>query len=318
MALIKCPECKTEISDRADRCVKCGVSLRKANFTIPKIPSKKVILSLVSVIVLLVIANSMFSIMTGNGSINILGVDVALPVLVSHNDGDTSTITIGNTSIEVVFVSAGTFTMGDRAMRTVLSNADGHGEVERQVTLTRGFWISKYPITQAQYQAVMGNNPSHFSGRLNNPVENVDWFNAVAFAKAVGGRLLTEAEWEFAARGGNRSRGFIYSGSDNLREVGWFGENSGGGTQPVGQKKPNELGLYDMSGNVWEWTSNWYENFGMASVRNPAGPNTGTYRVLRGGSWHVTAGHCRVAARLDAYPEYGWTSGGFRVAFSLN
>ena len=222
-------------------------------------------------------------------------------------DGATRTIN----GIEVVFVSAGTFTQGAGA-------PDGWGIVERQVTLTQGFWISKYPVTQAQYQAVMGENPSFFSGRPNNPVEQVNWFDAVAFAEAVGGRLPTEADWEFAARGGNRSQGFIYSGSNDLNEVGWFWENSDGETKPVGQKLPNELGIYDMSGNVWEWTSDWWSNFGTASVTDPTGPNTGSGRVVRGGSWFNNAEGCRVANRGHVNPESGGGFLGFRVAFAPN
>jgi len=230
-------------------------------------------------------------------------------------DGATKTITAGGTSIEVVFVSAGTFTMGDREIANVWITANGWGEVERQVMLTQGFWISKYPVTQAQYQAVMGENPSFFSGRPNNPVEQVSWFEAVAFAEAVGGRLPTEAEWEFAARGGNKNQGFIYSGSNDLNEVGWFLGNS---TQPVGQKKPNELGIYDMSGNVWEWTSDWYENFSTASVTNPTGPNTGSGRVIRGGGWNAETGLCRVSHRTFDAPHSRWSFDGFRVVFAHN
>ncbi|MCL2845823.1 MAG: formylglycine-generating enzyme family protein [Chitinivibrionia bacterium] len=231
-------------------------------------------------------------------------------------DGATKTITAGGTSIEVAFVSAGTFTMGDREIANIWPNVNGWGEVERQVMLTQGFWISKYPITQAQYQAVIGTNPSFFSGNPNNPVESVNWFNAVAFAEAVGGRLPTEAEWEFAARGGNRSQGFIYSGSNNLSEVGWFWENiPTEGTQPVGLLKPNELGIYDMSGNVWEWTSDWWSNFGTASVVDPTGPITGSNRVLRGGSWFIFAELCRVASRYSYFPDYRWNYFGFRVVF---
>jgi len=238
-------------------------------------------------------------------------------------DGATKTITAGGTSIEVVFVSAGTFSMGDRDLISVFQDLwdetpNGWGEVERQVILTQGFWISKYPITQAQYQAVMGTNPSFFSGRPNNPVESVNWFDAVAFSESVGGRLPTEAEWEFAARGGNRSQGFIYSGSNNLSEVGWFWENSDWETKPVGQKLPNELGIYDMSGNVWEWTSDWWSNFGTASVTSPTGPNTGSDRVIRGGGWDYDAEICRVAIRGIDFPDLRWLNYGFRVAFAPN
>jgi formylglycine-generating enzyme required for sulfatase activity len=131
--------------------------------------------------------------------------------------------------------------------------------------------------------------------------------------------LPTEAEWEFAARGGNKNQGFIYSGSNNLNEVCWFSGNSDWETKPVGQKLPNELGIYDMSGNIWEWTNDWYENFGTASVTDPTGPNTGSGRVGRGGGWRYGAESCRVADRGNIDPWFSWGgSGGFRVVFAHN
>ncbi|MCL2844275.1 MAG: InlB B-repeat-containing protein [Chitinivibrionia bacterium] len=224
--------------------------------------------------------------------------------------------------IEVIFVGAGTFTQG---------GTDFGNSVSREVSLTQGFWIGKYPITQAQYFAVMGTNPSFFRGGLatnvapvstaNNPVEQVSWndINAAdGFLERVGGRLPTEAEWEFAARGGNLSQGFIYSGSNNLSEVGWFGVCccNGGRTQAVGQKLPNELGIYDMSGNVWEWTNDWWGSMTSASVVDPMGPETGSSRGIRGGSWNGNASFCRVAFRNGDDPSRGWSSIGFRVAFN--
>jgi len=171
----------------------------------------------------------------------------------------------------------------------------------------------------------MGNNPSYFSGNPNNPVEQVTWHNATEFASKVGGRLPTEAEWEFAARGGNRSQGFIYSGSNDLNEVGWFGENWGNenfsSIPEVGKKKSNELGIYDMSGNVVEWVNDWVENFSSTPVTDPTGPSTGTYRpyrVARGGSvFHDALGN-RLVLRSVYYPD-GWSSNlGFRVVFPVN
>jgi formylglycine-generating enzyme required for sulfatase activity len=228
----------------------------------------------------------------------------------------------GGISIEVVFVGAGSFIMGDSDLTSVIEELlgvtpNGWGEIERRVTLRQGFWISKYPITQAQYETVMGNNPSGFTGNPNNPVENVTWFNAVAFAEAVSGRLPTEAEFEFAARGGNKSQSFIYSGSNDLNAVGWYRDNIPTfGTQPVGQKKANELGIHDMSGNVGEWTSDWYDNFSSASVVDPTGPYTGSFRVIRGGSWAFSADECRVAVRNHGTPSNRWRLVGFRVVFN--
>jgi len=219
----------------------------------------------------------------------------------------------GGVSMEVIFVTPGTFRQGACAQNNV--------NRIRDVTLTRGFWIGKYPVTQAQYQAVMGTNPSALRGNPNNPVERVSWNDVTSsdgFLARIGGRLPTEAEWEFAARGGNRSQGFIYSGSDNLSEVGWFLENSNSSTQAVGQLKSNELGIHDMSGNVWEWVSDWLGSFGTASVTDPTGPSEGSNRLIRGGSFWNSAESCRVALGNFFNPEYRMNNFGFRVVFSAN
>jgi len=228
----------------------------------------------------------------------------------SGNDGDEMTIN----GIACVLVKAGTFVMGSPTSES----GRWDDETQHQVTLTRDFWISKYEVTQSQYQSVMGSNPSYFSG-ANNPVENVTWYNANEFCQAVGGQLPTEAQWEFAARGGNKSQGYIYSGSNNLNDVGWHWENNSDyGTKPVGQKLPNELGIYDMSGNVWEWCSDWYSDYSSGAVTNPTGPSSGTYRVLRGGGWNDDEPYCRVAYRSNPYPSDSFSNLGFRVAFPRN
>jgi len=206
----------------------------------------------------------------------------------SGEEGETRVIK----GIECVLVKAGTFTMGD-------------------------YWVSKYPVTQKQYKKAMGYNPSRFSGG-DNPVECVSWVAAVLFCKEIGARLLTEAEWEFAARGGNRSNGYIYSGSNNVDEVAWHWGNSSSGTKPVGQKKPNELGIYDMSGNVWEWCSDWYGDYPTGAVTDPVGPSSGSGRVYRGGSWSDISQYCRVALRDDYSPSGSNYNLGLRVAFNSN
>jgi len=236
-------------------------------------------------------------------------------------DGEQRTINVSGVDIDVIFVAPGTFRMGVGA-------PSGRSIVQRYVTLTRGFWISRTPITQAQYQAVMGNNPSNFSGNPNNPVEQVTWYNANDFAQRVGGRLPTEAEWEFAARGGNFSQGFIFSGSNTLREVGWYSGNSNKRTQPVGQLRANELGIHDMSGNVWEWIADWWGSITTAAVTDPTGPNSGSDRVVRGGGWHgnvrisvnrvawdSSAEDARVANRINGNPSRALDFSGFRIVF---
>jgi formylglycine-generating enzyme required for sulfatase activity len=164
----------------------------------------------------------------------------------------------------------------------------------------------------------MGKNPSNFSGCDDCPVEKVSWHDANAYAQKVGKRLPTEAEWEYAARGGNKSKGYTYSGGNNLDAVGWYNDNSRSKTHPVAQKQPNELGLYDMSGNVWEWCSDWYDKgyYSRSPQNDPQGPNSGKYRVLRGGRWNFSDYLCRVAARLRYYPDRRDSYSGFRLVFS--
>jgi len=217
--------------------------------------------------------------------------------------------------IECVLVKAGTFNMGSHQREIAVHHQDD--EMLHKVTLTKDYWISKCQITKAQYKTVIGSNPSDSAIGDNYPVNMVDWNEAVAFCNAVGGRLPTEAEWEFAARGGKLSKGYIYSGSNDLNAVAWYIANSGGTTHPVGQKAPNELGIYDMSGNVWEWCSDWYGEtyYNSGSQTDPTGPGSGSYRVFRGGSWDFDALSCRVADRYCYLPSFRDGSLGFRVVF---
>ena len=218
----------------------------------------------------------------------------------------------------MVYVSGGTFTMGATSEQG--SDAWGDEKPTHSVTLS-SFYLCKYEVTQALWRAVMGNNPSWFEGN-NLPVEWVSWDDCQTFISRLNNltgknfRLPTEAEWEYAARGGNRCRGYKYSGSNKLSDVAWFDDNSGRKTHPVGTKSPNELGLYDMSGNVWEWCSDWYGTYSSSSQTNPAGPSGGSYRVHRGGGLGSGPVDCRSSMRFSDAPNNRDYTFGLRLALS--
>jgi len=199
-------------------------------------------------------------------------------------------------------------------------------ETQHQVTLTKDFYIGKYEITQAQWQAVMGSNPSYFSGRPNNPVEQVSWNNCQAFIQALNGmglglgtfRLPTESEWEYACRAGT-STAFYWGEDSSYSEIGnyaWYSGNSGSTTHEVGQKRPNAWGLYDMSGNVWEWCHDWYGDYPSGPVIDPTGPSSGSVRVFRGGCWNYYPSVFRSAYRSWLAPDNPYYTLGFRVVLS--
>ena len=198
-------------------------------------------------------------------------------------------------------------------------------EAQHHVKITRGFWLAKTQTTQAQWQAVMGSNPSDFKG-VDLPVEQVSWLDICGDESASGGflgelnrrlpaggrfHLPTEAQWEYACRAGTTG---AYAG--DLDEMGWYDDNSDGQTHPVGQKKPNAWGLHDMHGNVWEWCADWFGDYDMGEMNDPSGPASGSYRVIRGGLWYSVAYSCRVAFRYGYSPTYGGNRIGFRVARS--
>ncbi len=241
---------------------------------------------------------------------------------------------------QLVYVSGGTFQMGSKYKSFT-------GPVH-SVTLG-SFYISKYEITQEQYESVMGKNPSNFRGK-NFPVDKVSWYDAVEYCNALsrsegfnpaynikksslmtkdgkpdkskwtvtcdwnadGYRLPTEAEWEYAAIGGNKSRGYSYSGSNNPSEVSW-NKTTGGKVSAVGMKKPNELGIHDMSGNHWEWVWDWYGSYSAANQTNPKGPETGTKKVERGGAYYADPELCNVKYRLMCLPTVEYSSLTIRV-----
>ena len=221
-------------------------------------------------------------------------------------------------SIDMVRVEAGTFTMGATAE---MNDPYDNDKPTHRVTLTNDYYIGKYEVTQALWQAVMGNDPSYFKGD-NLPVEQVSWDDCQDFLSKLNRitsktfRLPTEAEWEYAARGGNKSRGYQYSGSNNLSDVAWYDDNSGNKTHAVGTKQPNELGIYDMSGNVWEWCQDWYGEYNSSSQVNPTGANRGSYRVLRGGCFSCSAGGCRSSFRRYCSPDIRFNYFGLRLVLS--
>jgi formylglycine-generating enzyme required for sulfatase activity len=202
------------------------------------------------------------------------------------------------------------------------------------------FYIGRYEITQAQYQHVTGKNPSRFTQDPQLPVEQVSWYDAVAFCNALsaqeslesvytingtdvainysrnGWRLPTEAEWEFAARGGSASKGYTYAGSNDVSSVAWFADNSISKTYEGGLKAPNEFGLYDMSGNVFEWCNDWYGEYETGPQINPTGSGSGFLKVLRGGSWYYHSGTCAVVNRAFNRPDYTRGGVGLRVVRS--
>ena len=209
-------------------------------------------------------------------------------------------------SIDMVRVEAGTFTMG---ATPEMKNPFDDEKPTHQVTLTNDYYIGKYEVTQALWKAVMENNPSKFKGD-DLPVETVSWEDCQKFISKLNRitgkkfRLPTEAEWEYAARGGNKSRGYQYSGSNNLSDVAWYEDNSGSKTHSVGSKQANELGIYDMTGNVWEWCQDWHEEYSGSSQINPIGANRGLNRVYRGGDWVSIIRFCRSSYRHASPPDY--------------
>ncbi len=230
------------------------------------------------------------------------------------------------TSSEMVLVEGGSYQMGSKM------------ELPMHTVTLSNYYLGKCEVTQREWQEVMGNNPSQFR-QDNLPAENVSWFDAVEFCikkseaegltpcyqvgvgkiscdfSAEGYRLPTEAEWEFAARGGNKSYAYKYSAGNNIDEVAWYDANAGMQPHPVGQKKANELGIYDMSGNVWEWCFDWYDEdyYASSPIVNPHGPSSGRTRVLRGGDWSSGADLCRSTLRAGLDPNGKGPKVGFRI-----
>lgn len=228
-----------------------------------------------------------------------------------------------------VWLPAGQFTMGSPATEVGRSADEGP---QTQVTLRRGFFMGRYEVTQGEYLSVVGSNPSYFTGDTNRPVEQVNWTEATNYCALLTARertagrlpagwayrLPTEAEWEYASRAGSTNR-FSYGDDPGYTQLGnyaWYTDNSGNATHPVGGKQPNRWGLFDMSGNVWEWCSDWYGAYPGGSVTDPRGAPSGSYRVLRGGGWGTSAYACRSAQRNFYDPAARYYVIGFRVVLA--
>ncbi len=219
------------------------------------------------------------------------------------------------TAVELVFIKGGCYQRGD-------ASGDGFdNEKPVHETCIDDFYMGKHEVTQKQWTETMGSNPSYFKDSGGNcPVEQVSWNDVQEFIKKLNQktgkkyRLPTEAEWEYAARSGGKEE--EYSGGDDIDSVAWYNKNSENKTHPAGQKQPNGLGLYDMSGNVWEWVADWYgeKYYSSSPKNNPKGPDSGQYRVLRGGSWNFTSGDARATNRNWGNPGDSDNSGyGFRL-----
>ena len=220
--------------------------------------------------------------------------------------------------LEMVLIPAGEFLMGSPDAD---KNAYDWEKPQHRVRITKPFFLGKYPVTQEQWEAVMGGNPSHFKGP-QNPVERVSWDDCQEFLEksnslpSKGGefQLPTEAQWEYACRAGSKTRCCFGDNESGLGEYAWYDKNSGKKTHPVGEKKPNAWGLYDMHGNVWEWCADWFDGYDAKAADDPAGPRTGSNRVGRGGSWDAPAGRCVSAYRYDRRPGNRYSYLGLRLS----
>jgi len=219
----------------------------------------------------------------------------------------------GGVTVDFVLIRPGSFTMGPNEIHP-------DDSVAHKVTLTTPFYLSKYEVTQEQWEKVMDGNPSNFKG-TKNPVEQVSWADCQSFVaklkeKLPGQpfRLPTEAEWEYACRAGATGDYRGGEGDGSLAEYAWHVGNGNETTHPVGKKKPNAWGLYDMHGNVWEWCADWYGEYAAAAVNDPQGPSSGSFRVIRGGSWCDRAGNCRATSRNYYFPSGSFNSIGLRLA----
>ncbi len=238
-------------------------------------------------------------------------------------DSDILEFEVEDVSFKMIFVEHGSFTMGATPEQEDPYNGE---KPAHKVTLTKDYYMGETQVSQVLWEAVMGNNLSCFEGE-ERPVESVSWNECQEFIRELNRklrsqlhgksfRLPTEAEWEFAARGGNKSCGYQYSGSDDLDEVACYSGNSDSETCDVASFAPNELGIYDMSGNVCEWCHDWYGSYNRSSQTDPKGPSSGSNRVIRGGSWRGVVRVCRLSFRYYRSPDDSDFNLGLRLALS--
>ena len=290
------------------------------------------------------VSSDIYGDVNGDGKVDVEDVNEVINVILGLPHGGTSameTYTVNGVSFKMVKVEGGTFTMGATAEQG--DDVYDNEKPAHQVMLS-SYSIGETEVTQELWVAVMGSNPSWFNGygnsdygsdhgydygtNLQRPVEYVSLDDCQEFITKLNQltgktfRLPTEAEWEYAARGGNKSQGYKYAGSNTVGDVAWYWDNipsqssraSGFGTQTVATKSPNELGLYDMSGNVWEWCQDWWGSYSSGAQTNPTGPSSGSYRVNRGGGWDSDARRCRVSRRGGYVADYRYFDLGLRLA----
>ena len=255
--------------------------------------------------------------LNGDGCVDIVDVNIVINAMLGKYVYNNETVTVNGVSFKMVHVKGGTFTMG--ATEEQLDEAKPNEKPAHEVTLS-DFSIGQTEVTQELWQAVMGSNPSAITGDPLLPVEQVSWIDCQVFVRVLNVltgqnfRLPTEAEWEYAARGGSKSHGYKYAGGNTPDEVMWYDANSNSSTHPVATKQPNELGLYDMSGNVWEWCQDWFGDFTEDAQVNPQGPVMGEYRINRGGSYYGDTSYCRVSRRNKAAQDATPINCGLRLA----
>lgn len=343
MALIKCPGCGNMISDKAIKCPKCGMPVTKyeekpqhnhiANeapvFSEREGSSNKWLYGIIALL-LAAIAGCGYWWYSQNHSVEHL---LASSETDSHQNEGTEGGAIndsGEISAKQVFqangvsftmigVQGGTFRMG--CSKREDSNADSDESPTHSVTLD-SYYIGETEVTQELWEAVMDYNPSEFQYDNQLPVEFVSWEDCKEFIRRLNNitqkefRFPSEAEWEYAARGGHRAISATYAGSNSISAVGWYKGNSNGITHPVKSKSPNTLGIYDMSGNLWEWCQDWQGPYSSSAANNPTGPDYGSSKILRGGAWNGGPKNCRLSNRDGRTTDYASNRLGLRLALT--